>query len=32
MLVIFFLIFTGGRIIPFVFVAFGLWFLLGVMR
>ena len=32
MLVIFFLIFTGGRIIPFLFVAFGLWFLLGVVR
>ncbi len=32
MLVIFFLIFTGGRIIPFVLVALGLWFLLGVMR
>jgi hypothetical protein len=32
MLVIFFLIFTGGRIIPFLFVAFGLWFVLGVVR
>ena len=32
MLVIFFLIFTGGRIIPFLLVAFGLWFLLGVVR
>ncbi len=32
MLVIFFLIFTGGRIIPFLFVAFGLWLLLGVVR
>ncbi len=32
LIVVFFLLMTGGRILPFVFFAFALWFLLGVVR
>ena len=32
LLVVLFLLMTGGRILPFVFIAFALWFLLGLVR
>jgi hypothetical protein len=32
LLVMFFFLMIGGRILPFLFVAFGLWFVLGVVR
>lgn len=32
LLVVMFVLFTGGKIIPFLLVAFGLWFVLGVVR
>lgn len=32
LLIVMFVLFTGGKIIPFLFVAFGLWVVLGVVR
>ena len=32
LLVMFFFLMIGGRILPFLFIAFGLWFVLGVVR
>jgi hypothetical protein len=32
LLIVMFVLFTGGKIIPFLFVALGLWFVLGVVR
>jgi hypothetical protein len=32
MMVLFFLLFAGGKILPFLFIAFGLWFALSVAR
>ncbi len=32
LLILFFLIFTGGKVIPFLLIGFGLWFALAVVR